>query len=114
MQDRRVSRRTALTVGMSLVGLAFAGGCDALTRDATEIGLPTIGNASGANIPGRLAFARGNELCLWSGGSTRRLVAGQAIVDPAWSPNGSRLAAVALGTNHSELVVLDANGRNAH
>src|SRR5262245_60464691 len=113
MQARRVSRRTALTLGMSLVGLAFAGGCDVLIGDATGIGLPTIGNASGTNIPGRIAFARGNELCRWSGGSTRRLVAGRAIVDPAWSPDGSRLAAVALGTNHSELVVLDASGRNA-
>src|SRR5262245_38602004 len=98
-------RRAVLAAGASLVGFTHLGGCDVLGRNATGIGLPTIGNPSAASIPGRLAFARGNELYLWSGGSTRRLVAGQAIVDPAWSPDGSRLAAVALGTNHSELVV---------
>jgi WD40-like Beta Propeller Repeat/Lysyl oxidase len=73
------------------------------------LALALSGSAPAAQTPSTLAFTRSDGVYLAGGGRTR-LLARQAA-DPAWSPDGRRLAYVAPGEGKAtDLFVVDADG----
>lgn len=59
-------------------------------------------------LPGRLLFVREGDLWLWLGDTARRLTDRGNLYQPAWSPDGTRIVAVARGESYSDVVTLPA------
>jgi hypothetical protein len=73
------------------------------------VALALTGSAPAADVPSTLAFTRSDGVYLAGGGRTRLLAPSAA--DPAWSPDGRRLAYVAPGEgNATDLFVVDTDG----
>jgi TolB protein len=116
----RWSRRElvgALTAGVLLAAV----GCQQVRRTesalvraadaaATRGTSPGNGVLAGPSLPGRIVFGRNGALYVWENGAVQPFGESSGLADPAWSRDGRLLAAVSFGTNHSDLVVLDAGG----
>ena len=122
-------RRRRATLRASLVLLAvLLGACLALQSCA---GLPGAGGhfrpvpssrAGGSGTPlavnqdgrfqGHIAFIRNHQLYVFAGktDSTRILPAGANVQDPAYSPDGARLAYISRGAAWSDVMVMSASG----
>ncbi len=62
-------------------------------------------------VAGKILFEKAGGLFVWSNGATRRLGDQRlSLGSPAWSPDGRKIAAVVVGQNHSDLVILNASG----
>jgi TolB protein len=71
------------------------------------------GNGQGAAPPGRLLFVGDANIWLWEKGGVRRLTGDRLSRQPAWSPDGKRIAHVKIDTSSSEVWVMDADGANS-
>lgn len=68
---------------------------------------PPIPTATPApHIEGSIAFARGHDIWLYSGGAARQLTRLGAVQNPAWAPDGSALAFDRAGKNSADLWLL--------
>jgi TolB protein len=115
----RWSRRELVRALASGV-LLTAVGCQQVRRSesvlARAAGSAARGTSPGTsllgepNLPGRIVFGRNGALYIWENGAVQPFGTSAGLADPAWSHDGRQLAAVTLGTNHSDLVVLDAQG----
>jgi TolB protein len=77
-------------------------------------GAPAVsGNGPGAAPPGRLLFVGDANIWLWEKGGVRRLTGDRLSRQPAWSPDGKRIAHVKIDTSSSEIWVMDADGANS-
>ncbi|MCL5960348.1 MAG: LpqB family beta-propeller domain-containing protein [Chloroflexi bacterium] len=74
---------------------------------------PTAGArlSNSFNVGGRILFVKGNALWLWQNGNAKQLTNESAYENPAWSPDGKRVAAIKRAGNYSDLVVLNLNGK---
>lgn len=70
---------------------------------------PTVVSA-GAGLPGRLLFVRSGEIWLWQGEHGSQLTAGGDTFQPAWSPDGTRIAYIRRGESYSDLMLMPAAG----
>lgn len=70
---------------------------------------PTVA-AQGVTLPGRLLFVKGGDLWLWQGESGRALTGSGDAFQPAWSPDGARIAYVQRGESYSDLMLMPADG----
>ncbi len=70
---------------------------------------PTV-VSEGAALPGRLLFAKGGDLWLWQGDGGRQLTSTGDASQPAWSPDGTRIAYIRRGESYSDLVVAPSSG----
>ncbi|MFL5804062.1 MAG: hypothetical protein ACJ8CR_20250 [Roseiflexaceae bacterium] len=71
--------------------------------------LPTVA-AVGAALSGRLLFVRGGNLWLWQGANGSSLTSSGDAFQPAWSPDGARIAYIQRAESFSDLLVVPASG----
>lgn len=60
---------------------------------------------------GKILFVKEGNIWLWQGGALARITHGARYRHPAWSPDGRFIAVAAVGDNHSDLLVLSAEGQ---
>jgi TolB protein len=70
---------------------------------------PTVA-AQGPALPGRMLFVPGGNLWLWEGDAGRQLTSSGDAFQPAWSPDGGRIAYIQRATSFSDLLVMPAEG----
>ncbi|MBX5491760.1 MAG: PD40 domain-containing protein [Chloroflexi bacterium] len=100
--------RTGMLLGLLVLTSMFLAACAAPAPVPLVVAAPQI---QGEPLPaGRLAFVVGGDIWQWEDGQVRPLTSGERFEGPAWSPDGTRLAASLVGVNHSDLVVLSADG----
>lgn len=68
---------------------------------------PTVVSQAG-ELPGRILFVSAGDLWLWQGATGSQLTASGDAWQPAWSPDGARIAFVRRGESYSDLVLLTA------
>jgi len=66
--------------------------------------------AQGESLPGRLLFVQGGNLWLWQADAGRQLTDSGNAYQPAWSPDGRRIAYIQRDTSFSDLLVMPAEG----
>ena len=65
------------------------------------------------NVPGRLLYVGDSNVWLWEKGSARKLTNDRISRQPAWSPDGKRIAHVKLDVSSSELWLMDGDGASS-
>lgn len=70
---------------------------------------PTVAAMSG-DLPGRLLFVRGGDLWLWQGANGSALTSSGDAFQPAFSPDGTRIAYIQRVESSSDLLVMPASG----
>jgi Tol biopolymer transport system component len=75
---------------------------------------PDTGGAPGSGGSGQLAFVRAGQIHLvnFDGTGLVRLTAGPGEADPAWSPDGSRIAFSSTRDGSARIYVMSADGSN--
>jgi TolB protein len=72
--------------------------------------LPPTVAALGLELPGRLLFASGGQIWLWQSESGHALPGSRAAYQPAWSPDGTRIAYIERTESSSDLLVMPSAG----
>lgn len=98
-----------------LLALAGCGGASGATSAPAAAGATPGAGPGGAafraeDLAGRLLFVRGGVIWQWRGGGAAQLLGDGAAFQPAFSPDGSRIAYVARGNDYSDVLVADAAG----
>lgn len=114
---RSISRRRALAL-LTLPAPVLAA-CGSAARStathpantgATAVDQPP---SSPSSVTGELLYVADSDLWLWQNGAARRLTRDRISRQPAWSPDGKKIAHVKIDVSSSELWVMDASGANA-
>lgn len=61
-------------------------------------------------LDGKLLIAKDKAIWTWSGGSTKQLTKEGALRQPAWSPDGKKIAYVRIEDGYSDIWVMNAGG----
>lgn len=96
----------------SLLAACSLGGEEPPVEQAAEptpTGRP-VAIEGGVAIPGRLLFVQNGNLYLHENGATQQITRDGLTRDPAWAPDGSKIAYVRREESFSDLYLLDANG----
>jgi TolB protein len=99
-----------LLLGPLLAACSFA---SAPTEERSQPSQPTarpVAMQANAAITGRLLFVQDGNLYLHQGEQTRQITKDGKTRDPAWSPDGSRVAYVRREESFSDIYLLDVNG----
>lgn len=71
---------------------------------------PANAMVQGLALPGRLLFGKSGDLWLWQGETGNQLTHAGDVFQPAWSPDGSKIAFVQRGESYSDLMMMAADG----
>jgi TolB protein len=94
----------------SVVLSACAGEGAPVATEPTTITAGEVRALAEAELPGRLLFSAGGDLWVWQGGAARRLTNEGHWYHPAFSRDGTRIAAIKREQSASDLYLLDAEG----
>ncbi len=95
-----------LVAALALLIVACGGG----DAPGTTPGPGAAESVRGERLPGRLLFVRRGVIWLWEAGAARPLLGSGEAVQPAWSPEGERIAYVARSNSFSDLLLADRDG----
>lgn len=90
--------------------LVIIAGCIASVTERTPSATAPA-KATGSPVAGKMLVVKEGNLWLWKDGKFSQLSSGARYCCPAWSPDGRQIAAAIVGDNHSDLVLLDEQGR---
>lgn len=100
-----------------LCGLLLLTGCAVGSEPGPTPGVAlaptaTVGREAlrGEELPGRLLFVRGGVIWQWRGSEARRLLGAGEAFQPAFSPDGARIAYVTRGNDYSDILLADGSG----
>ncbi len=120
-QAGRLRIRRSFWLSLVAVLALFLQGCSSLAGDSGQF-RPALTTTSGGGTPlevnseerfqGKIAFVRNHRLYVLDGttGAITPLNAGDAVSDPAYSPDGTRLAFISRANSWSDLLVMPAAG----
>lgn len=107
---RRTGRLGALLLVLLLTGCGGPA-APAETPGTAQPGPAAAGEVvRGEALPGRLLFVRDGTIWQWQGREARPLIAGVVASQPAFSPDGERIAYIARENSASDLVLADRRG----
>jgi Tol biopolymer transport system component len=119
-RSKRVRRGLSLWPGLVFCALLALQGCNTLSNQGGHFrAVPGTGSGASAlainadsHFQGHIAFVRNHQLYVLSGkdGAVSALPTGTNVQDPAYSPDGSRLAYIRGSTAWSDLMVISARG----
>jgi TolB protein len=113
------------TVAATMLLAVLLGGCGPVSDTSAvatrpPIALPTpLSAAPGATavavggsaaLSGKLLFVQRGAIWLWQGGSGQAIIGGGVAFQPAFSPDGARIAYVERGASYSDLMLSDTAG----
>jgi TolB protein len=107
MQNAELSLRTVRRLLQFIILVLVLVGC----ASANEAGPAAPAELRGAALPGRLLFVADGAIWQWQGREARRLITAGDPTQPAFAPDGERIAYVTRSNSASDLVVADRNGR---
>ncbi len=105
--------RRARALLIALVALTLLGACGRGEEVAVTPTAPSAGESApvrGETLPGRLLFVRQGVIWQWQGREARPLLGAGEAFQPAWSPEGERIAYIARSNSFSDLLLADARG----
>ncbi len=112
-------RRAALSsfLGVTAASLAACGPREIYSGGQAPVSESPDSNPQSPPLSGRLLYVADSDLWLWSlsnakDGAARRLTRDRITRQPAWSPDGKKIAHVKLDVSSSELWLMDADGAN--
>jgi len=102
-------------MGTKLLLLATLGlyGCGLpVVEDSGPTRSPTavIPRAAEAKLEGKVLLSNDKGLWVWNGGSARQLTKEGSLQQPAWSPDGKKIAYVRLEGDYSDIWVMGTSG----
>ena len=114
MISRHTRRRAlAFSAVAALLSSACGGGPGNGTPAGSTTDSSTSPSATASSVTGRLLYVADSDLWLWQNGTSRRLTRDRISRQPAWSPDGKKIAHVKIDVSSSDLWLMDADGANA-
>lgn len=102
---------TRRALALLTVGALLLWACGGEEPPRSQPDTPAAGAAvRGEELPGRLLFVRSGVIWQWRGREARPLLGSGEAVQPAWSPEGGRIAYIARSNSFSDLLLADADG----
>ena len=113
-------RALAVTTVPALLTTACGGGLGSAlpaspstaSQSANPADTAASASSNAPNVTGKLLYVADSDLWLWHNGAKGRLTRDRISRQPAWSPDGKKIAHVKIDVSSSELWLMDADGGN--
>lgn len=105
-----------IKISWLLILIVLLTACGGTAPEPTPTPLPPTptpeAQIRGEPLPGQLLFVQDGTIWKWSGDGAFPLLGGGVAYQPAWSPDGSRIAYVEKGDSYSDLMLASSAGEH--